>query len=400
MGQLVHPIDDLLHLEDKRTGGAKEDGNSFTDRIAVSDDISIAVISDLNGLYSMQMKWNDLAAQTENPLLQFSWYASCAEAFSSLGRLFVIALKRRGELAAIAPLSEVNDGKVKRLEILGSTILCEPCGFLFKDQTALDLLCSAILDLNVPVLLGRLDSSSPEGEAFRSAGKRRFAVQAYHGTRSPWLPISGTWDEYQKSISASKRSALRRAQRRAKEFGNVTMDVLSPGPDEVRRLLDEIYDVEHASWKSRTNTSIRANPQMEKFFTSYAKKIAADGSLRLSLMKIDGKTVAGQIGIEYAERFWVLKVGYDERFSHCSPGILLMHHTVQYAFERGLKSFEFLGRDEQWIRMWTDKAHQYFSYWQYPINTAGIVWLLKDSSRILSTKISMLINKKKYDQEN
>lgn len=124
--------------------------------------------------------------------------------------------------------------------------------------------------------------------------------------------------------------------------------------------------------------------------------MATDGALRLSLMRIDGRTVAGQIGVEYAGRFWVLKVGYDERFAHCSPGILLMHHTIQYAFERGMKSFEFLGRDEQWIRMWSENVHHYSSYWHYPINTAGIVWFVKDSSRILLTKISTLLRKKNY----
>ncbi|MBI2429617.1 MAG: GNAT family N-acetyltransferase [Ignavibacteriales bacterium] len=396
MGQLVHPIDDLLRLEKKNTDLAERNRNSVTSRTTALTDISIKIISDLDELYSLHNEWNELAASSENPLLQFAWYASCAEAFSSRGYLHTIVVKRRDEVVAIAPLGEVGEGGARRLEILGSSILCEPCGFLFKDDAALAVLIDTILRMKKPVFSGRLDNSSTEFETFQSAGKHTFAVQAHHVTHSPWLPITESWKEFQKTISASKRSALRRAQRRANEYGAVTMEILSPRPDDMQCYLDEIYTVEHASWKARTKTSIRSNSQMKKFFNTYAKKMATDGALRLSLMRIDGRTVAGQIGVEYAGRFWVLKVGYDERFAHCSPGILLMHHTIQYAFERGMKSFEFLGRDEQWIRMWSENVHHYSSYWHYPINTAGIVWFVKDSSRILLTKISTLLRKKNY----
>lgn len=267
-------------------------------------------------------------------------------------------------------------------------------------MNALETLISSLFDLKKPISTGRLVHSSPEFESFKSAAEKRFSLRAFHTTHSPWLPITTSWDEYQKTISSSKRSSLRRALRRANEHGAVTMEVITPDPDNVQSILDVIYNVEHASWKARAGTSIRSNPYVEKFFNRYAMKMAAAGSLRLSLLKINSSTIAGQIGIEFARKFWVLKVGYDERFSQCSPGILLMHHTIQHAFENGLHAFEFLGRDEQWIRMWTEQVHQYTSYWHYPINTAGLMWLVKDGYTIVSTKINTMLNGKNHDKKN
>ena len=357
-------------------------------------------MTDVDDFYSLQKGWDALAGPSGNPLMQFAWYASCVDAFSRHGRLYTIVVKEQDEIVAIAPLREVHDAGMKRFEILGSTLLCEPCGLLFKDTAALKMLIHMILDLQRPISTGRLDNVSPESELFKAAGKMRFAVQAYHATHSPWLPISTSWDEYQKTISASKRSALRRALRHVTEHGTVTMEVIAPHPDDMQYSLDEIYNAEHASWKGRTRTSIRSNPHMEKFFNSYAKKMVTAGALRLSLLRINGSTVAGQIGIEFANKFWVLKVGYDERFSHCSPGILLMHHTIQHAFENRLLAFEFLGRDEQWIRMWTEKVHHYTSYWHYPINPASLLWLVKDGYTFASTKINALMNGKNHDKKN
>ena len=59
-----------------------------------------------------------------------------------------------------------------------------------------------------------------------------------------------------------------------------------------------------------------------------------------------------QLAVECGERFWLLKIGYDEEFARCSPGVLLMLHTVRYAATRGLKSYELLGRVEPWTRVW------------------------------------------------
>lgn len=399
MGHLAHPVDDILRI-DETSGGIEKDRHLVTATTNIAAGYSVRVVTDRDDFYALENEWDLLAAPSKNPLLQFAWYASCAEAFSHVGSIVTVVVQQRDNVVAIAPLWEVRSSGMSRYEILGSSILCEPCGLLYKEKAALTMLINALFNLKKPISTGRLNKVSPEMTLFASESAKRFALHAYRSTYSPWLPISASWDEYQKTISSSKRSSLRRAFRHAREYGTVTMDVIAPGAGDARQYLDEMYAVEHASWKARTKTSIRSNPHVEKFFNAYAERMAHAGSLRLSLLKINGSTVAGQIGIVFADRFWVLKVGYDERFSNCSPGILLMHHTIQHAFENGLQAFEFLGRDEQWLRMWTTQAHQYTSYWHYPVNAAGLVWLVKDGYTVASTKIKTLLNGKNHDKKN
>ncbi len=78
-------------------------------------------------------------------------------------------------------------------------------------------------------------------------------------------------------------------------------------------------------------------------------------------------------GVVFQGRFWVLKIGYDEEYSRCSPGILLIHETIRYAFTNGLKSYEFLGSDENWLHMWTkDNIRRHISIGYYPFNFIGL----------------------------
>jgi hypothetical protein len=68
--------------------------------------------------------------------------------------------------------------------------------------------------------------------------------------------------------------------------------------------------------------------------------------------------VAAQLSVEYADRLWVLKIGYDERWSRCSPGWQLLAETMRDAFDRRLRSYEFLGSDEPWLHGWKTQSRE------------------------------------------
>jgi CelD/BcsL family acetyltransferase involved in cellulose biosynthesis len=119
------------------------------------------------------------------------------------------------------------------------------------------------------------------------------------------------------------------------------------------------------------------------FFRRYMASAAAAGSLRVSFLTIDGTAVAFLMGVEYARRTWVLKIGFDEAFAHCSPGILLMHEAIRRAFGSRLDAFEFLGTDEPWLHLWTDEVHRFVGVHLYPFSISGLLTLGSDSSSYL-----------------
>ena len=95
------------------------------------------------------------------------------------------------------------------------------------------------------------------------------------------------------------------------------------------------------------------------------------------------------IGLEYHNRFWVLKMGYDQKYSRCSPGILLINETIRYAFEHGLNSYEFLGSNEPWLRMWAKhNLRNYVSLGLYSPNIHGLAALIGDLKRFSFRKLS------------
>jgi CelD/BcsL family acetyltransferase involved in cellulose biosynthesis len=89
-----------------------------------------------------------------------------------------------------------------------------------------------------------------------------------------------------------------------------------------------------------------------------------------------------QIATVHANRFWLLKIGYSDAFSRGSPGILLMRETIRYATKCGLTSYEFLGQQEPWIEIWTDRVRPCVSLYAHPYNIAGMTTMAFDLAKI------------------
>ena len=328
----------------------------------------IECIREVQELDSLADSWNMLAEPFETPLRRYEWSAACARAFCPPGQLHVLVAREGKEITALAPLTILKRAGIETLELLGNSFLYEPGGFLYRDRESLWELVRALRMRSMPVLLWRLSADSEETEALRGCRDGRVLLTIRESTGAPYLPIETDWFGYEATISGHRRSSLRRALRRAEAFGRVEFEIASPRPEELPRHLEEVFHVEAAGWKGRNGTAMLSSEQMRRFFSFYAYKAARLGILRLGAMRIDGRPAAIQVAVEYANRFWVLKIGYDERWARCSPGVLLMRETLRYAFERGLASYEFLGSDQPWIHFWTDRVHPHVSSRMYPFS--------------------------------
>ena len=334
---------------------------------------SIDKIQDLASFRALKEEWNSLASRFNTPLLRHEWFTACAESFYPPGELSIRVVRENGRIVAIAPLVAIPTYGIRRLEMLGVGILREPSGFLYEDEDSLRFLIDHLMAERVPMYLGGLISDSTDISVLKNT-KRQLGVLSHSVQEaSPWIPIDRSREEFEASISSRWRSAFRRAQRRAEESGRVEFEFVSPTPETLGSYLPEILQVESAGWKSRTGTAMKTYAPLYSFFRAYTESAARLGMLRLGIMRIDRKAVAVQLLVDCANRLWILKVGYDEQYARCSPGMLLMNWIIGHAFEEGYSGFEFLGRSEQWLEVWNPENHYQETIRCYPISPLTVV---------------------------
>ncbi|MEK6328293.1 MAG: GNAT family N-acetyltransferase [Actinomycetota bacterium] len=336
-------------------------------------------IVELNDLDSSAPAWDRLASRPGSPIGQYIWAQACAEALGDRYKLEVLVVGPRDRPVAIAPLAK-RRRPLAPLELLGVHELREPMDFLYADAHAATALGQAIATLPGPLSLKRFPASSLALAGVDDAYRKRGLVLNREAGACPYIDLGEQHTEPEQTLSARRRSDLRRAQRRAAQLGAVSYETLAPSPSELDPLLEEAFGVEAAGWKGRARTALAHDATRRAFYRRYALAASSKGILRLTFMRIGGRAAAVQLAVETNDRFWLLKVGYDEGFARCSPGSLLLLETIRHAATRGLRSYEFLGDAESWTRPWTQTARPCVRLDAYPLRTSGVGLLATDAA--------------------
>jgi CelD/BcsL family acetyltransferase involved in cellulose biosynthesis len=314
------------------------------------------------------------------------WTAVAAQSLYAADRLRFIQLSQQGEIAGLAPMAVTDGGLVERLEIAGASTLFEPCGFAYRDEETLQALCQALVGAGRPLVLQRIEAEGGLAQAFEAAARGRGQLLQFNASGAPFVPIGSSWDEYFQSLSSRRRQDYRRARRGLERLGKIDIEITTPDAAATEAGMAEAMRVEAASWKAREGSALLTNPRLSGFFLQLAARLAGQGQLRLCFLRLNGAAIAMQIAAVHGGRWWVLKIGYDERWAEHSPGIQLMWEVLREAFEQGLASFEMLGSAEPWLTIWTREQRTYRTLAFYPYNGRGMVALSADIMRAFAQR--------------
>lgn len=337
----------------------------------MSSRLTIECIDQIEGFAELKGEWSQLASARASPLMSHAWFYCAAKTLHTRDRLWIVVARRGGRISGVAPLVQVRRGANVWLELIGARHLCEPSGLPAEDPDSLMELCSAIASKRLPVALQRVDPSSNVLSAFRKAGRWRGITVRVRSASTLWVATDKEWPGIQSKISARRRADLRRARRALETIGPVRIECLRPGPEAVTAALDSAFEIEAASWKSRAGTAVVCREPMRRFFEEMSRSFATSGNLEVRFLHAGDECVAMQLGLEYGNRWWDLKIGYDEAYAKASPGMQLTAGGLMLASERRLASHEFLGSPADWERRWASGERSLESVIFYPFSAHG-----------------------------
>jgi CelD/BcsL family acetyltransferase involved in cellulose biosynthesis len=293
-------------------------------------------------------EWEELAEQTgASPFRRPGWIGPWWRAFGK-GALEILTIRRDGRLVAVLPLS-------RQFGALSSTTNWHTPDFgpVIQDPPALRALAEELF-LRAPrrISLAFVDADGPTlRECREAASSCGYKVLTRTLERSPFLLIDGDWQAYEQGLSRNTRGDAKRRIRRLKEAGSMSVEVLD-GSERLDNVLAEGFRTEAAGWKGEHGTAIASRRDTESFYREIAHWAAARGWLRLAFLRLDGRPIAVHYSLEHDGVHYLMKVGHDSSYDGFSPGKVLMYEMLLRAFSSELHSYEFLGGDDAWKRLW------------------------------------------------
>jgi len=307
------------------------------------------------------------------------------DSFGGDRTLHVVVARDGDEVVGIAPLmlSRVTfyGWPVRRLESIGNDHTPRFEFIVRDDEPAVyDAIWEAIRlsrrgtwDV---LLLKQLPAERPTLDALRSqASEPEWHIGRWKSHDSPFVPFTDNWTDYTERLSRKHRSNLRNRFRRLERLGAIGLDIVTT-EQALEASLDDGLRIEPSGWKTEAGTAIHCDPDVSKFYRELASRAAKRGMLRLMFLTVNGNRIAFAYVLEYRNKLYALKIGYDPDFAQYSPSKLLCYLVFNQAFERRVAEYEFLGARDAWKLDWTNRTRPHEWLYVFPDRIPGR-WLYR-----------------------
>ena len=264
-----------------------------------------------------------------------------------------ITLRAGGRLCAAVPLvrsggmswSPTNE-HTPRFDLIG------------EDEDALAELARIVLRLRQRRLTVFPIPSEGAGLAALRAAIEEAGYRSVERTvlRSPYIDLTGL-EEAAGLLDRKMRKEMRRVRRRLEEEGALVLDVVRDA-EGVPAALEEAYALEALQWKGEAGSAIASDERTRAFYSAVATWAAARGTLRLAMLRLDGRAIAFELDILDGGGLHAMKAGFDPEWSRFSPGHLLMLDLIDEAIGQGVRTYEFLGDAEPYKLRWTEDVRE------------------------------------------
>lgn len=298
-------------------------------------------------------QWRELLSSDPNRHVFATpeWNRVWWEEFKHGKDLFLLIMRRAGEVVAIVPLYRKLEGDRKILRFVGGIDLTDYlgpiCSLEDRDEVA-DALCGWLVETDV--LWDELDAHNmpvPLGFAeflVDRADRRGLDFKLDQEETAALLPLSKDWDGYLAGLDSKQRHELRRKRRR----------LARDHPDaRTRRATEETLEIDlktfvemHRGAEGHKGHFMR--PEVATFFERVARAFMPLGWLRLDFLEVGERAIASTFGFVLDNKFYLYNSAYEAELARLSPGFVLVSELVKESIEAGYEIFDFLRGPERY----------------------------------------------------
>lgn len=301
-----------------------------------------------------EAQWQDLLGRSSaDPLFmswswQWSWWRHYGSTLNA--ELWLLAAySTSGELVGLAPLHRRRAAHRKplsavRLEIIGSTwrhsagAYSEYLDFIV-DGRFRDAFMNALADVALrdrrwsDLIIANTKESSIAARFVRQHLDTRCYVREADPIVAQLTALPESFDHYLKVLHPAVR---RKVWNHRSRLGNAQFVTIAP--DGIETAFDLLNEFHQRRWGSRLFLGA-----LRDFHLDFARLCAQRGTLRLSVLEVDGNPISIMYNVRVGEAEYNLQSGFDPKaLKGASPGYLHFGFCLEQACTSGVREFDFL----------------------------------------------------------
>jgi len=368
----------------------------MTARAGIAPDSLVTRFVEPSEWKGMESEWTDLLCHSDANtfFLSWPWLWRWWESYGRGNPLRLITIRARdGRLVAVGPLylrppSSKGVRWGSELAFLGTgEVKSDYLDFIVRPDEAeawrVALVESVLSSPGWDVL--RLEGI-PEGSGtlgVLGAALRRhgFPFRMEMEDICPYLSLPGNGGRSLELIGKKFRSDIRHQRRGLERLGKLEFVVVTD-PKDLPAAIEAFAELN----RSRLTTKgIRGGFRSEQFTTllqTVGRDLFAAGQLRLCLLLVESKPIAGLWIFAYAGKYLYYQSGLDQdlAWSRHSPGTIILSFAIDQAILEGMTEFDFLRGQEAYKSRWTKDVRRLVRSTAYRRTPAGLLARASDEA--------------------
>jgi CelD/BcsL family acetyltransferase involved in cellulose biosynthesis len=341
--------------------------------------LRVDAITDFNAFVNLKHAWDLLVSEADldHPFLTHEWIRTWWESFGGNRTMHIVVVKEADKVVGIAPMLEDTERlygfKLRKLTFIWNSHVPR-CDFIVAGRR-LDIyraLWEYIASQGKRwdlLLLPQLPENSPTLTWFKElATASDFLACTGPAHASPYVPISGTWEEYFESLPTNHRSNLHSRTARLSSVGKVELEPLSTAAADVSSALDEGFQIEAAAGRVAQGNAHMVDAGVRMFYSRLVQTSGMKDLVRMQFLRAGSRRIAFNLSMQYASAMYLIKGSHLPEYSSYSPFSILASKSLENCFREGLQRYDFLGKEEEWKSPWSQRVLSHHWMFIYPNN--------------------------------
>ena len=333
--------------------------------------LSVEVIRRVDQLTTEDLtKWNALAS---NPLQRWEWLGSWWDAYQDHYELYILSIKRDGEVIAFAPWclhQRMTTGRT--VQFLGSGKACTDHLSILVDPENTEPVCEAIacwlggtgegidpqptapvsspMDWDSIELIGVDQDDAVVNCLVRQMKHFGLDVDQSEGMGCYVIDLPETWEDYVQMRSKSGRREIRQSLKNV-DNGQIAVKRIE-NETELDAFWEQFVMLHQKRRHASGTTGCFDHPPFGTFLRTAASRLLQSGLLEFSVASSDGVPVSAQFAIADDEGWYFYQSGMEPNASDLRPGLSTFCNAIRSSIQSGRKRFDMMRGDEPYKLRW------------------------------------------------
>lgn len=318
--------------------------------------LTVETIKTFEDFQSLEPLWNTTLQKSDMDMLflSFEWISCWWQHYGNKKSLFILLVKDEGKLVGIAPLMIQRYG-------FGPFSIRHVCTLTNDQVNRTEFIITEnverVIEHIIKYLRTRLGPFTiftfkrlwEDSQTYRVLNKslwqKEWLSMKKTDLLSPYITCDDSWEHYFKQRSRNVKNNYNKTRNKFAKLSS--HEIVSYKYTNIEEGLKHMLAISKKTWKFKEGTAIASDSSDKGFYTALAKWASEKQWFQLYILKINEQPVAFQYAINYNNKKYCLKIGFDESYAEFSPNRFLIIDNVKDSFINKYKECDLLGHNEK-----------------------------------------------------